>query len=422
MNAARNGPARRLGAAGQATVVVFVGNVIARGLGFLFPLVLARVTAREDFALVYFYVNTGFFVGELVLAGYPTALTRYLAAPGSVARGTWVVAALAGGGPLLLGSFAAAWLFAGNADASPGLLALVVVGLSVDAYYFAVLRGLGRFGLLVGYRIAANLAQIALLVVAASAGLATVELAVAIYAVVYLLPILVIESWRAPLRSLLTGFGELRVPIGVLTRFAIPALISGTAYAAIQGLDVYFVRALVPDGLADYAGARALAMPMSLVPFAVGVVLLPRVAAADPAHRTGLLTRSLAVVIGLDALAVLGYVVLGPLVTSIVYPTSFTGIPAILPWLAVAMGATGTYSILSQWWMGIGRPVPPAIALTIGALAAVGAHLIFDQRFGSVGAAWAMGAGAAVALAVLGLTTVLAATSGSGTGPGHMAS
>ena len=421
MNPGASRPAPRLEAAiGQATVVVFVGNVIARGLGFLFPLVLARVTAREDFALVYFYVNAGFFVGELVLAGYPTALTRYLAAPGSVPRGTWLIAAMAGGLPLLIASFGAAWLFAGNADASPGLLALVVMGLTLDAYYFAVLRGLGRFRLLVAYRIAANLAQIVLLVIASSAGLVVVELAVAVYTLVYLLPIVAIEAWRAPLRSLLTGLSEVRVPIGVLTRFAIPALISGTAYAAIQGLDVYFVRVLVPEGLADYAGARALAMPMSLVPFAVGVVLLPRVAAADPTIRTGLLARALAVVIGVDVLAVLGYMVLGPLVTSIVYPASFAGIPEVLPWLAVAMGATGTYSILSQWWMGIARPIPPAIALTTGAVAAVGAHLAFDQRFGSVGAAWAMGTGATVALALLGMATVL--TTQAGPGRGRMAS
>jgi O-antigen/teichoic acid export membrane protein len=241
---------------------------------------------------------------------------------------------------------------------------------------------------------------------------------------VYLLPILAIESWRAPLRSLLhaTSGLQLRRPLGALTRFAIPALVSGTAYAAIQGLDVYFVRTLAPEGLADYAGARALAMPMSLVPFAIGVVLLPRVAAADPAARAGLLARALTTVLALDALAVLGYVVLGPLVTSIVYPASFSGIPEVLPWLAAAMGVTGTYSILSQWWMGTGRPGPAAIALTIGAIVAVGAHLVLDPIHGPVGAAWAMALGAAIALAVLGAATIVAIRRGSGEAPGPVAS
>jgi len=52
----------------SSAAVVFVGNVAARGLGFLFPLVLTRVVAKSDFAMVYFFINTGFSVGELVLA------------------------------------------------------------------------------------------------------------------------------------------------------------------------------------------------------------------------------------------------------------------------------------------------------------------------------------------------------------------
>jgi O-antigen/teichoic acid export membrane protein len=153
---------------------------------------------------------------------------------------------------------------------------------------------------------------------------------------------------------------------------------------------------------------------MSLVPFAIGVVLLPRVAAADPGSRGGLLARALTIGIGLNALAVVGYVALGPLVSSIVYPASFTGIPEVLPWLAVAMGVTGAYSILSQWWMGTGRPIPPAVALSIGAAAAVMAHLVFDPTFGSIGAAWAMGLGSAIALGVLGTATIVVNGSGSG--------
>ena len=391
----------------HATVVVFVGNVVARGLGFLFPLVLARVTEREEFALVYFYVNTGYFVGELVLAGYPTALTRHLAAPGGLARGTWVSAALVGGIPMLAGSFVVALIVAGSADASPLLLGLVVVGLSIDAYYFAALRGIARYGLLVGYRIAANLAQILLLLLAAALGIASIELAVAIYALVYLVPIVLIEASLAPIRSLFPAGATVRGPLRSLTRFAVPALVSGTAYAAIQGLDVFFVRLLAAPGLPDYAGARALAAPMSLVSFAIGVVLLPEVAASDPATRIRLLARALLVAVALGVVAVAGYVVAGPAVTALVYPASFRGIPAILPWLAAAMGVTGTYSVLSQWWMGTGRPWPPAAALTVGAIVAVVAHWTLDPLVGAVGGAWSMAIGGLTAFALLGALTLL---------------
>ena len=41
----------------SATALVFVGNTLARGLGFLFPIVLAHSMDRHDFALVYLFIN-----------------------------------------------------------------------------------------------------------------------------------------------------------------------------------------------------------------------------------------------------------------------------------------------------------------------------------------------------------------------------
>ena len=181
----------------------------------------------------------------------------------------------------------------------------MIVGLTIDAYYFSALRGLGRFSLLVGYRIGANLAQILALIVAWWLGVASVPLAVGIYALTYLIPIALIEVRPGPVRAILGGVARPRRSLmGPLTRFAIPALVSGTAYAAILGLDVYWVRILAPDHLADYSAARALAMPMSLVPFAIGVVLLPRVAATDTARRWRLLRQAMLATTAAATLAV----------------------------------------------------------------------------------------------------------------------
>ena len=48
------------------TAVIFVGNLVARGLGFLFPVIVARVLGRDDFAIASFVISTGFFAGELI--------------------------------------------------------------------------------------------------------------------------------------------------------------------------------------------------------------------------------------------------------------------------------------------------------------------------------------------------------------------
>ena len=388
---------------------MFVGNVVARALGFVFPLVLARVLPRPEFALVYFYIATGFFVGELVLAGFPTSLTRFIAAPTDRPLGGWWWSSIVAGMPLLVASILLGAIVAGDAAADPALLAMVVVGLSIDAYYFGSLRGLGRFALLAGYRIGANLAQLVLLVVAWWAGVATVPVVVAIYAFTYLVPILVIEVATGPVRGILRTRGRPSVDLmRTLTAFAIPALVSGTAYAAILGLDVYWVRTLAPADLADYSAARALAMPMGMVPFAIGIVLMPRVAASEARVQVGLLQEAVAVTTVTVALAVVASAVLAPLVVGIVYPATFTKAASLVPWLAAAVGTIGIYSVVTQWWLGRSRPVVPATCLVIGALVAAGAHLALDPTWGGQGAAAAMLVGSAVALVLLGIATVTA--------------
>ena len=390
-----------------STAVVFVGNMIARGLGFAFPLVLSRAVDKPEFALVYFFISTGFFVGEIVLAGFPTSLTRFLAAPGDAARGAWFASASVAGVPLLAISVGIGFLFAAQADADPRLLALVTIGLTIDAYYFGALRGLGRFGLLAGYRIGANLVQLILLLLVWFLDVASVPVVVAIYALTYLVPIVIIEVLVGPVRGIL---GRASRPhwdlIRPLTRFAIPALISGTAYAAILGLDVYFVRLLAPEQLADYSAARALAMPMSLVPFAIGVVLMPRVAASRPADQRRLLRQAFGVTCLAAVLAVIGYLLLSPFLVDLVYPPGYEAAAGMVPILAAAMGILGAYSVLSQWWMGRGRPTIPAISLVIGAVVAAIANIALDGSLGAVGAAIAMGIGASVALVILGGLTL----------------
>ena len=387
--------------------MVFGGNVAARALGFLFPVVLARATGRADFALVYFFVNTGFFVGELVLAGFPTALTRYLAAPGSVERGTWLLASVAAGIPLLVISLGAGVVFAIRGDASPGLLALVIIGLTIDAYYFGGLRGLGRFGTLVAYRVGANLTQILIVVLAWRVGAATVPVIVAAYSLSYLVPMIVIEARSGPMRSLGRRLSRpTALHMSMLARFGIPAVISGVAYAAIVGLDVFWVRILAPDSLAIYGAARSLAMPMSLVPFAISVVLMPRVAIAAEAERYRLLAQGLGVTAFVGIAAIVGYALLSQPVVGVVYPASFGDAAKLLPFLAMAMGLMGVYSVMSQWWMGTGRATTPAVGLIIGAVMASGAHAILDGPLGATGAALAMGIGASASIVVLGTATI----------------
>jgi len=390
----------------SGAMVVFVGNAVARGLGFLFPLVLARVTGRADFALVYFFVNTGFSVGELVLAGYPTGLTRFVSAYPE-ARARWVWSAVLAGVPLLAISIAAGCALSAQSAAPIAPMVVVVVGLTIDAYYFALLRGLGWFGTLMMYRISANAGQLLVLAVAAWLGVASVGLAVAAYSLLYVAPMLVIEVKRHPLRSV---FGQDARPsldsVRALTRFSIPALVSGVAYAAIQGLDVYFVRTFASAQLADYGAARSLAMPMQLVPFAIAVVLMPRVAYADDHHRVRMLKEALGVTFVALMGASLSYMVFARPLIEVFFPESYRGASELLVFVAPALGLVGLHSVMSQWWMGTGRPLEPAACLCVGAVVAVCGQVTITAHAGASGAAASIGLGALASIGLLGSLTV----------------
>ncbi len=403
-------------------LVVFVGNLVARGLGFLFPVVLANVLGRPEFATAIFLINTGFFAGELILTGFPTAMTRSLAAETDVGdRRAWIVAAVVGGLPLLALSVALGSVLAVRGDAPVGLLALVIVGLTIDAYYFGLLRGLRRFGWLAIYRVAANLAQLVIILLVALVGGAELSLGivVAVYSLIYLLPIAIIELVDGPGRTALrrTTSGS-RPPLDrrrlvVLTRFAIPALISGTAYGAILGFDVFFVRIFAPEELADYAAARSLAVPMLLVPFALSVVLLPQVAAATGPAVGRLLRRALGIAVAAAVVGWLAYLLIGPTLVERILPPSYAAAIEPLTVLVPSVALIGVYSILSGWLLGIGRPWTAALCLAAGATVTIIGHIVLTSEYGAVGAGVAMGIGATTALLLASLASWRILRSGS---------
>lgn len=399
---------RRAPGAASSVITVALGNTIARGLGFLFPLVVGRTIDRADFGLVLLYISTGFFVAELVLTGFPTALTRYLAAADPRWSPRVVTGAAIGGGlPLLAACLGAGALLSINAGLAIPLTAIVICGLTIDAYYFAALRGLSRFRLLVAYRISANAIQLGLLVALAALGLASVASAVVVYSLVYLIPIVVIELRDRVVTPLLPHRGDIRAQVvRHVSRFTIPALISGTAYGVIFGLDTYAVGVLAPADLPDYAAARSLVMPMTLVPFAIGVVLMPRVAASSADPRRDLIV-SLGATIGTSLGAIIGYAMLGGWLVESIYPAGYSGAAVLLVPLATALALLGIFSVVTQWSFGMGDPRRPALAIVIGALIAAACQFVLTAAYGGYGAAASIVIGAGVALALLGGSAIL---------------
>ena len=396
----------------RSALVVFAGNSVARALGFVFPVLLAHLLRRDDFALAYFFINGGFFVAELVTASFATAMIRHIAAEQDRSRqGRWLVAAIVRGLPMVCLAAIVGETVSLVAGAPPLLMTAMVVGLSIDIYYFGALSGLQRFGTLVGYRIAANLAQLVLLAVLAIAGVASVPTVVTLYALVYVIPIVAIESVKGPvLAALKAARRPTEGDVDTLTRFAMASLVAGLAYGGVLGLDVVLVRVLAPSDLASYGAARALTMPMTMIPLALGVVLLPRVAATPEAERRQLLLRAVRTTALLTLAVGAGYLVLGGLAVAILFPASYADAVGTLRALVPALGLLGIYGVLSQWCLGAGFPRWPATSLTAGAVIGAGADFVLIPLFGGRGAALGMTVGLCAAIALLGRRLSLYAT------------
>jgi O-antigen/teichoic acid export membrane protein len=245
--------------------------------------------------------------------------------------------------------------------------------------------------------------QLLLLAVMAYLAVDDVQTVVTLYALVYLIPLVAIETAAKPVWSLLRAADRpSRTEFRKLSRFAAPALIAGLAYGGILGLDVVLVRVLASDQLATYGAARALALPMTMIPLALGVVLLPRVAATSEGERWHLLVKAMAVTTLLSLIVGVAYFLLGGFALEVVYPASYRGATTTLHALVPGLGLLGLYVVLSQWCLGAGFPKLPAWSLSLGALTASVADAFLIPRYGAPGAGIGMTIGMVVAIAVLG--------------------
>jgi O-antigen/teichoic acid export membrane protein len=130
------------------------------------------------------------------------------------------------------------------------------------------------------------------------------------------------------------------------------------------------------------------------------------VASASEDRRWRLLVRALGVSALIGAVLVAAYVVGASTIVRLVLPDTYARAADVLPLLAAGLAGMGIYSVLSQWWMGIGRPGPPAATLTLGAAVAIGLQCALTPAHGGRGAATAIVCGVGCALVVLGAATV----------------
>jgi O-antigen/teichoic acid export membrane protein len=379
------------------------GTMFARAIGFVFPVLLAHWESKPVFALTYFFIGVGFFVAEISTATFPVAMITLAARErraGDV--GCWFAAAAAGSVPAILAAAICGECLSYLVGAPAGLMSIVVIGLSIDGFYFSALTALEEYRLTIVYRALANAVQLAFLAGAVIAGIASVGVVLAIYAFVYLVPIFAIEVYRGPVRA---ACHWCKRPSGRrirrLTGFALPSLAAGLSYGAIFGGDVFVVRLLARHDSAIYSAARALAVPLIIAPTAIGTVVQPRTAGATREEQWRMLRRVVGAGIGIALIGILAYAVLAGLLVSAFYGRTYDAAVSELRLIAVALAVLGVHTLLQYWCLGAGLPRLPAISLGCGASITAALAFLLVPPLGGSGAAIAIAAGMTAAACIL---------------------
>ena len=391
----------------QDSVVVGAGFTIARILGLLFWILLAQFLTPDDFGFVRYSISLATII-TIASTASPVSITRFLAANPNdqQARDRYFSNGLVGVAILLalslLISVPILWLLRAL---NLGTI-LCIVGLTGFFSYFAVARGLGNTWKMGLSYLLSNVVQIAAIFVAFSLfGLHTTTFALAIYGLAYLSPValMLFSSMKVNFRRDLISKNVLLE----LARFAMPLVVATGIYTIWYSIDVLLIQISNPHVSGSYAAAKTLSQAFILVPSAITMVLMPRVAALRPGSDKSKHYIASAVLAAF-LICLVGFVIVdfwGHTLITLIFGGRYSD--AYLPLLVLSAGMSiySVYVILEGFVLGCGRPNLAVKALLVALISSGVTCFWLISWLGTLGASLSFTIGAALGTAVILLNT-----------------
>jgi O-antigen/teichoic acid export membrane protein len=165
--------------------------------------------------------------------------------------------------------------------------------------------------------------------------------------------------------------------------------------------DMLMVNAILGTAAAGiYSIAAQIGEALLLLPVTVGMILFPRIAAADPGAREAITARVARHTVLLNTLACgAAFVVAGPVIVGL-YGEPFRPAVAATRWLLPGIWALGLHSVLMNHFAGQGMPPVTILAPAAGAALNVALNAWALPRFGVVAASITSSAAYGAMLAV----------------------
>lgn len=392
----------------KESVLVGFGSTLARVLGLVFAVVLARFLTPSDFGYVR-YALTIVGIITIASAAAPASISRFMAAHrhDPDLRDRYYASGQAGIALLLgLSLLVGLPVLAALRALDIGTL-ICIIGLTSFANYFALVRGLGNvWKMSLSYILTNVLMLLAAFLVLGLLGIKSAEAALVIYGLANQAPGLILELLKPEKIFFRAGLVSKKLMLE-LGRFAWPLILTSGAYTIWFGADLLLVESFTPQSTAAYAAAKTLSGAFIFIPTAITMVLMPRAASQDLSESKRYCRGALLVTLALSLVGALIVAAGGPGLIGLTFGPGYS--QAYLPLLVLSIGMTfyALSIVLEGFIVGHGRPGLSFQSMLAAMLTTVANGFWLVQVFGSLGASLAFTAGAVMGLAVMAVNTFL---------------
>jgi O-antigen/teichoic acid export membrane protein len=390
----------------KGSVVISIGMLAARGLAFLFYMILARAFPPDQYGEIQYALAIAEIIaigtqpfGQHVMARFigihkesPDELRRFLSNAWTIFAGLLVITfALATPVLMFLSS------------QSLGVL-VIVAGTSIFYAYWGLARGFLASGRLVIAYLASNLLHVIFVFWFIQAlGIKSVPLALVIYGGTYLLPLLLLQL----IRPLFSAFDRRLVSwndIKPILRFFLPIWLSHAMYMLSLTVDILLLRNF-SDGetLGQYSLAKNISVLFFFVPSGISTVLMPRVASLPEKKHKKLLIQSLALSLLIN-LGLLTFLLLfGHQIVGRFFGAEYLSSPVTVLVLSAGMIVFGIHAIFSSVQVGKGYANRETISRFTILLTFALVGWLAIPAYGALGAAISVLAGGISGIAAYGI-------------------
>jgi O-antigen/teichoic acid export membrane protein len=384
------------------SVVVGAGFTISRVLGLLFMALLAHFLLPDSFG--FFRYALGLISVVLIVStSYPVSITRFLAAsPHDLqARDRYFTNGVFSIALLLVGSLLVSIPILWVLHALDAVLIFCILCLAIFYGYFYIVRGLGSAWKMSLTNALSNVVLLAaLFIVIVFLKMRTVTVALALYSLADVVPIFLLEIVR-PMSPRFRPHLISKAVLLELARFAVPIVIATGTYTIWYEIDVLLIGNFDPHMAGSYAAAKTLAQAFIIVPSAVTMVLMPKVAASDPkkSKRYAVGVVLMALVLCLFGLAFVG--IWGKTLIAFTFGARYRDAYLPLLMLSAGMSFYSVYILLEAIVIGRGKPGLAVRALGAALVSTGVIGFWLTPRLGMLGASLSFTVGAILGAVIM---------------------